>query len=53
MVSDIVPIVAVGKKYDFKKLAISMAAGKKTVIVFAIVYILGIIITAKAFWIVL
>jgi membrane protein DedA with SNARE-associated domain len=52
VVSDIVPILAGAKKYDFKKFAISMSAGK-TVKVFAIVYILGIIITAKAFWIVL
>ena len=52
MVSDIVPILEGGKKYDFKKFAISMAAGK-TVKVFAIVYIVGLIITAKAFWIVL
>jgi membrane protein DedA with SNARE-associated domain len=52
VVSDIVPILAGAKKYDFKKFAISMAAGK-TLKVFAIVYILGIIITAKAFWIVL
>ena len=48
VVSDIVPIVAGAKKYDFKKFAISMAAGK-TVKVFAIVYILGIIITARLF----
>ncbi|MDQ3835503.1 MAG: VTT domain-containing protein [Thermoproteota archaeon] len=48
VVSDIVPMVAGAKKYDFKKFAISMAAGK-TVKVFAIVYILGIIITARFF----
>jgi hypothetical protein len=28
VVSDIVPILAEAKKYDFKKFAISMAAGK-------------------------
>jgi len=48
VVSDVIPIVAGAKKYDFKKFAISMAAGK-TVKVFAIVYILGIIITARLF----
>src|SRR5215216_1833665 len=48
VVSDIVPIVAGAKKYDFKKFAISMAAGK-TVKVFTIVYILGIIISARLF----
>ncbi len=47
VLGDIIPIAAGAKKYDFRKFAISMAAGK-TVKVFAIVYILGII-TARVF----
>jgi membrane protein DedA with SNARE-associated domain len=42
VLGDVIPIVAGAKKYDFKKFAISMAAGK-AVKVFAIVYILGVI----------
>ena len=44
VLSDVIPIVAGAKRYDFKKFSISMAAGK-AVKVFAIVYIIGIIIT--------
>ena len=42
VLGDVIPIVAGAKKYDFRKFAISMAAGK-TVKVFAIVYVLGAI----------
>jgi len=42
VLGDVIPILAGAKKYDFKKFAISMAAGK-TVKVFAIVYILGVV----------
>ena len=46
VLGDIIPIVAGAKRYDFKKFSISMSAGK-TVKVFAIVYIIGIIITSR------
>ena len=44
VLSDVIPIVAGAKRYDFKKFSISMSAGK-TVKAFAIVYIIGIITT--------
>ncbi|MDQ3872546.1 MAG: VTT domain-containing protein [Thermoproteota archaeon] len=46
VLGDVIPIVAGAKRYDFKKFSISMSAGK-TVKVFAIVYIIGIIITSR------
>jgi len=47
VLGDVIPIAAGAKKYDFKKFAISMAAGK-TVKILAIVYILGVI-TVRVF----
>jgi membrane protein YqaA with SNARE-associated domain len=46
VLGDVIPIVAGAKRYDFKKFSISMAAGK-TVKVFAIVYLIGLIITSR------
>ena len=42
ILGDVLPIVAGAKKYDFRKFAVAMAAGK-TVKVFAIVYVLSLL----------